>query len=201
MDITLFMQNMQFSWLEWVASKSPKRVAKIPWQNFWKICLSVFRNWKVHLWASHEGRRESFYVSLQLELSLMNKSPSWVMKKPKTKKFWNFSKYFSRLGDWLTTESQELLSKLMTRVSRLAWLMRVSRQNRVTKKKKGFSENFQNKTLSKNNSKYSKIFLCLINIWLSMYNTFNQLQLDKWIRHSLYIDMCDVGGYQMWDSP
>ena len=136
MDITLFMQNMQFSWLEWVASKSPKRVAKIPWQNFWKICLSVFRNWKVHLWASHEGRRESFYVSLQLELSLMNKSPSWVMKKPKTKKFWNFSKYFSRLGDWLTTESQELLSKLMTRVSRLAWLMRVSRQNRVTKKKK-----------------------------------------------------------------
>ena len=49
--------------------------------------------------------------------------------------------------------------------------------------------------------KYSKIFLYLINICLSMYNTFNQVQSHKWIRHSLNIDMCDVGGFQMWDSP
>ena len=32
-------------------------------------------------------------------------------------------------------------------------------------------------------------------------NTFNQVQSHKWIWHSLNIDMCDVCGYQQWDSP
>ena len=36
---------------------------------------------------------------------------------------------------------------------------------------------------------------------LSMWNTFNQVQLHKWIWHSLNIDMCDVCGYQRWDNP
>ena len=43
--------------------------------------------------------------------------------------------------------------------------------------------------------------MCLINIWLSKFNTFNQVQSHKWIRHSLNIDMCDVYGYQRWDNP
>ena len=36
---------------------------------------------------------------------------------------------------------------------------------------------------------------------LSMWNTFNQVQSYKKIWHLLNIDMCDVCGYQNWDSP
>ena len=42
LDLTLFMQNMQFSRLDWLARKSPKWVAKIPWTKFWKFCLKCF---------------------------------------------------------------------------------------------------------------------------------------------------------------
>ena len=62
-------------------------------------------------------------------------------------------------------------------------------------------ENFQNKKTFQKWLKYSKIFLCLISIWLSKCNTFNQVQSHEWIRYSLNIDMCDVCGYQRWDSP
>ena len=42
LDLTLFVQNMQFSRLDWLARKSPKWVAKIPWTKFWKFCLKCF---------------------------------------------------------------------------------------------------------------------------------------------------------------
>ena len=59
LDLTLFVQNKRFSWLDWVVSKSPSQIAKILYENFWKICLSVFRNRKVHSWLSREGSHES----------------------------------------------------------------------------------------------------------------------------------------------
>ena len=76
----------------------------------------------------------------------------------------------------------------------------VSRQKAELKIFGFLRKNFKQNTFQKQ-LKYSKIFLCLTNIWLSTYNTFNQVQSHKWVRHSLNIDMCDVGGYQMWDSP
>ena len=58
-----------------------------------------------------------------------------------------------------------------------------------------FCENHSNQNTFQKQLKYSKIFLGLINKCLSMYITLNQVQLHKWIRHLLNIDMCDVGGY------
>ena len=55
LKINLKMQNMRFSRLEWVTNKSPSQVAKNPFDKFWKICLSVFCDWKVHSRGSHES--------------------------------------------------------------------------------------------------------------------------------------------------
>ena len=49
--------------------------------------------------------------------------------------------------------------------------------------------------------KHLKIFLNFINKDRACENTFNQVQSHKWIWHSFNIDMCDVCGYQQWDSP
>ena len=114
------------------AGMSREQVAKILWHKFWKICLSVFRDWEIHSRASHEESCESFWVNLRLELSLMNQSPNWVVKILKTYKFWNFSNSFSWLWDWLSRELRELLSKLTTWVLRLEWPVRMSHQNRAT---------------------------------------------------------------------
>ena len=108
---------------------------------------------------------------------------------------WNFSKSFSRLGAWLARELRELLSKLVI------GLTRESESPKQSCTIFEIFENFQNKNTFQKQLKYSKIFLCLISIWLSKCNTFNQVQSHKWIRHSLNIDMCDVCGYQRWDSP
>ena len=59
LNLTLFVQNMRLLRLEWVASKLSKRVTKNPLTKFWKICLSVFCDWEVHLRASRKGSRES----------------------------------------------------------------------------------------------------------------------------------------------
>ena len=131
------MQNTWFLRLNWLVSKSLKRVTKIPWTKFWKFCLSLFRNWKVHPRVSHE----TFCVSSRLELPLVTKLRKWT----KPRNFEKFSKCFSWLGDSLTRESRELLSKLATGMT----CERVAK-NRVVKNF-AFFEIFQNKTLSKNN--------------------------------------------------
>ena len=46
---TFIVQNTRFSWLKWVMNKSPHQIAKNSWDKIWKICLSVFRDWKFHL--------------------------------------------------------------------------------------------------------------------------------------------------------
>ena len=98
-------QNSRFSWLDWVANKSPVQVAKKSCDKFWKICLSVFRDWKVHSQVSYEGSRETVWVNSQLELPLANQSLNKVTKMLKTQNFEIFSKCFSRLGLWLARES------------------------------------------------------------------------------------------------
>ena len=113
-------------------------------------------------------------------------------KNPKILDFWNFSKSFSWLGAWLAKGSRKLLSKLATGLIR---------DSESPKQSCAIFKIFQNKNTFQKQSKHSKIFLCLINIWLSMCNTFNQVHSHKWIRHSLKTGMCDVCGYQRWDSP
>ena len=113
-DLTLFVQNTRFSWLNWPTSKSAKWVAKIPWIEFWKFCLSHFHDRQIDSRESYE----TFCVSSWLELPLATKSRKW--QKPKN--FEKFSKLFSWLGDSLARELRELLSKLAFRALRLAWL-------------------------------------------------------------------------------
>ena len=43
--------------------------------------------------------------------------------------------------------------------------------------------------------------MCLINKDWACEKTFNQVQPHKWIWHSLNINLCEVYGYQKWDSP
>ena len=46
---------------------SREQVNKITWHKFWKICLSLFRDWEVHAGASCEDSHESFWVNSRLE--------------------------------------------------------------------------------------------------------------------------------------
>ena len=186
---------MWFSRLVWPASKSPKRITKNPCTKFGKFCLSLFRKWGIHLLVSCEP----LWVTLRLDFYLRTSCQNELQKWQKPRIFENFSKYFSWHEVLLARESQNLLCKLTTSASRLAWLTNMSHQ-KVELKIFGFLWNFLKQNTFPKQLKYSKLFLCLINIWLSMYNTFNQVQLHKWIRHLLNKDMCDMGGYQKWDS-
>ena len=117
-DLTLFVQNTQFSRLNWPTSKSPKWVAKILWTKFWKFFLSLFHDWQIHLRES----RETFCGSSRLEFPFATRPRKWPLA----------IKCFSWLGDSLARESRELLSKLGTRTLRLAWPASESK-NRVVK--------------------------------------------------------------------
>ena len=147
LKITFKVQNTHFLRLEWFVNKSPIQVTKISCDKLWEICLSVFYDWKVHLRISHEGSRKAFWVNLATGASTREPVAKLSCENPKNQYFWNFSTSFSRLGAWLARESWKLLSKLATGVSRLAWLARQSRQNRVAQ----FLKIFKTKTLSKNN--------------------------------------------------
>ena len=116
-DLILFVQNTRFSRLNWPASKSPKWVAKILWTKFWKFCLSLFHDWQIHLRES----RETFCGSSRLEFPLATRSWKWPLA----------IKCFSWLGDSLARESQELLSKLATGASKLAWLTNESPKTKL----------------------------------------------------------------------
>ena len=66
--------------------------------KFGKICLSVFRDWKVHPRGSHEGSHECFWVNLTTGASSREQVAKWVVKNLKTQIFEKFSKSFSWLG-------------------------------------------------------------------------------------------------------
>ena len=104
LKITLKVQNTHFSPLEWVANKSPSQAAKNLCYKFWKICLSVFLDWKVHLWVSCDGSHEPFWVRLATGASTREQVTKLSRKNAKNPKFWKFSKSFSRLGPWPARE-------------------------------------------------------------------------------------------------
>ena len=60
LKIDLKKQNTRFSRLSQVASKSPKHLK----HKFWKICLSVFRDWKFYPQGSREVSRKNLCVPL-----------------------------------------------------------------------------------------------------------------------------------------
>ena len=90
LKITLIVQNTWFSRLEWVANKSPVQVAKNPCDKFWKICLSTFRDWKVHPQVSREGSRESIWVNLVTGAFTRELVAKLSCKNPKKPDFRNF---------------------------------------------------------------------------------------------------------------
>ena len=123
----------------------------------------------------------------------------WVAKKSKTQIFEKKFKCFSQLKSYSPKSHGPFWvnSRLSLENS---WLTIESPKGRV-EKFMDFFWNFSKQNIFQKQLKYSKIVLGLINICLSMYITFNQVQSHKWIRHSFNINICDMGGYQMWDSP
>ena len=133
-----------------VIGMSREQVVKNPCDKFWKICLSVFCDWKFHSRVSRNGSRQAFWVNLTTGASTRETVAKLSRDKPQNLGFWKISKSFPWLGAWLTRESRKLLSKLATEGARLDWLARVSRQYRVAQLLK-FLTFFKIKTLSKNN--------------------------------------------------
>ena len=135
-----------------------------------------------------------------MDLPLANKSLDWVARNIKNPNFEKYSKYFLRLGHWPASE----LRKNFCVGLRLEHATGSTR-NWVARTRQHYFWNFDNffvktKYFPKT-TKHLKSFLWLINRDWAYENTFKQLQSHKWIWHSLNIDMCDVCGYQQWDSP
>ena len=136
---------------------------------------------------------------MRLELPLVNKLPNRVARILKTQIFEKGSKYFLRLGLWPTVSRKNLLCKLATGGMQLYWpaIKLLEQCNTI----------FEIFNIFAKTKDFPKKIKTLKNIFvfdqekLSMRNTFNQVQLHKWIWHSLNINMCDVCGYQNWDSP
>ena len=143
-DLTLFVQNTRFSQLKWLASKSPKWVAKNPWTKFWKFCLKYFS------WLGHPPASESRKLLRKLMTRASTCDKVWKMTK--TQKFWKFSKCFSQLGYSLARESLKLLSKLATsltsewvaknRVVKFFYFLKILKQNTFQKKTKNTQKSF-----------------------------------------------------------
>ena len=192
-------QNTRFSRLYHVAYKSPRQVARHLRQNFWKIFLSIFRDWKFHPQGSREGSCKNFWVSSRLKLPLVNKPLNWVARKLKTQNFWKFSKSFSRRIFDPPVSREKLLCRLTTEGMRLVCP--------ATKSPEQGNTVFEIFDIFVKTKDFPKIIKTLKNIFvfdqqkLSMWNTFKQVQSHKWIRHSLSINMYDMCGYQNWDSP
>ena len=72
---TIVVQNMGFSRLKWVTNKSPET----PRDKIWKICLSIFHNWKVHL----RGSCEAFWIHLTTGASTREQVAKLSCKKSK----------------------------------------------------------------------------------------------------------------------
>jgi len=100
LKISLIMQNTCFLRLDWVANESPKQVAKNLCDKFFRIYLSVFRDWKVYSRARHDWSCQTFWVNLATEASTREPVAKLSRENPKNPDFQNFSKSFSRLWAW-----------------------------------------------------------------------------------------------------
>ena len=186
---------------DWVKSRASRQgqLPELSRQKFWKIYLSVFCDWKFYSRENCEVSRENLWVLSQLDLPPTNKSPDWVARNIKNLNFEKYSKYFSRLGHWPTSEPWKI--SVWARDWYMWWDQPVTE---LPKQGNIIFEIFDIFAKTKDfpkTTKYSIIFLCLINKDWACENTFNQVQSHKWIWHLLNIDMCDVCGYQQWDSP
>ena len=94
----------------WVKSRASRQgqLPELSRQKFWKIYLSVFCDWKFYPRENCEVSRENLWVLSQLDLPPANKSPDWVARNIKNLNFEKYSKYFSRLGHWPTSESWKI---------------------------------------------------------------------------------------------
>ena len=63
-----------FDWVKLRASRQGQS-PEYSRQKFWKIYLSVFRDWKFYSRESHEVSRENLWALSRLDLLLTNKSP------------------------------------------------------------------------------------------------------------------------------
>ena len=88
LKITLIVQNTRFLRLEWVANKSPSQAAKNPCDKFWKIWLSIFRDWKVHPRVSHKESRETLWVKLTTRVSTRESVAKLSCENAKHPDFW-----------------------------------------------------------------------------------------------------------------
>ena len=98
LKITFIVQNTRFSRLEWVANKSLMQVAKNSCEKFWKICLSVFCDWKFHSRVSCNGSRQAFWVNLATRASTHETVANLSRDKPQNPGFWKFLRLFR---DWV----------------------------------------------------------------------------------------------------
>ena len=100
-------------------------------QKFWKIYLSVFRDWKFYPQESRKVSRENLWVPSRLDLPLANKSPDWVMRNIKRKNLKNIPSIFR---DWdidPLVSCEKSLCGLATRTC--DWTNpQLSRQNKAT---------------------------------------------------------------------
>ena len=56
--------------------------------KFWRICLSVFCDWKVHPQASHEGSRETLWVYIVTRASTCEQVTKLSFEKSKNPAYW-----------------------------------------------------------------------------------------------------------------
>ena len=91
-------------------------------QNFWKICLNVFRDWKFHPQGSREGSRKNFYATLAIGDFTCEQVTSLSRKKPKNPDF--LKNFLSIFRDWdndLLVSYENLLYELATEDMQLDW--------------------------------------------------------------------------------
>ena len=164
---------MCFSRLNQVANKSPNTLET----KFLKIFLSAFHDWKVRPRVSRDGSRKNFYITSQLELPLVNKSPNRVARTLKSRILKNFLSLFRNWDFNPPMSCENILCKLVIGGMRLDWPVTKSPEQDNTifeifdifAKKKDFP-----KTID-----FPKIIKTLKNLFvfdqqkLSMWNIFN----------------------------
>ena len=156
---------------DWVKSRASRQGQSLEYsrQKFWKVFLSVFRDWKFYPRESCEVSHENLWVPSRLEPPPANKSPDWAVRNDKNSNFatgtltrqWDAKNFC--VGLWL---------------GHVIWSTSRTGQNRFFEIFLTFLQ--KQKTFQKQ-LKHLKIFLCLINKDGACENKFNQVQSHKWI--------------------
>ena len=178
---------------------SHKQVAKTLKTKILKNFPSVFRDWKFYPRGSRKVSPKISEYSSRLEPPPANKSPIWAARNIKTQILKNILSIFH---DWdidLSVSREKSLCGLAT--GACDWTNpRLSRQNRATLFLKILTIFAKTKYFPKTVKTLKNLFVFNQKNW-ACEKTFNQVQSYEWIWHSLNIDLCEVCGYQKWDSP